>query len=239
MMAQADWFLWHQHLPSWKLCNFSMAMDSCLYPKTNGNDGHWILGTCAFPSTPFPNWFWCWLNYHSMYASPSSGHCLGGDQRLIKCATFYRAHWHRVQLGQVRARMDHIFKSTKIVLVSRNGIFLKEARRLWCGTLWCVMYLIIFNSTYKQFISWMVSSDKSYVQKHSSWVICWECWHHITILSNKHNTSQNWSTWQDCRNNPNKAAFWNGKSTKFRHHISQRHRPPQYVDNSQNRVTKK
>ncbi len=41
-----------QQLPCWELC--------CFYPMTHGNEGHWVLGNCAIPNTPFHHWIWHW-----------------------------------------------------------------------------------------------------------------------------------------------------------------------------------
>ena len=53
-----------RHLPSWELCNLSMAMGSCFYPMTHRNVGHWVMWYCAFSNTPFLHWFlhWSWDN---------------------------------------------------------------------------------------------------------------------------------------------------------------------------------
>ncbi len=62
MRQQVTWFVVSWWLWSWELSNFSAGMSSCLYLMTHGNEGHWALGNCSIPNTPFLDWFrqWPW-----------------------------------------------------------------------------------------------------------------------------------------------------------------------------------
>ncbi len=69
----AKWFVGHQQMPSWELCNFSIGMGFCFYPMTLLSHGNEVTGCwkiVQFPTLPFSSDFDSGngINLHNDYA---------------------------------------------------------------------------------------------------------------------------------------------------------------------------
>ncbi len=104
---QAEWFVMLRWLPRWELCDFLTGMDSCFYPMTHGNEGHWVLRNHAFPNTHFLHWLWHWScdnmpnsNFDDEH-DPYRARARCGPKRLIQQRQFCGDIWWMHNTGGV------------------------------------------------------------------------------------------------------------------------------------------